>query len=81
MLTFSLKEVMDATNEMVTNYAQKSLIALSMGGLGSISRLDGEVFRCSMTFGSADKKSVTGHIPVSKLNICLIAIHDSQSLG
>jgi len=73
--------LMDATNEMATNYAQKPLVTMSMGGLGAISRLAGEVFGSSMTFGSAGKKSAPGQIPVSELRLCLKTIHDAQSLG
>lgn len=73
--------LMDATNEMATNYAQKPLVTMSMGDLGVISRLAGEVFGSSMTFGSVGKKSAPGQIPVSKLRICLETIHDAQSLG
>jgi len=73
--------LMDATNEMVTHYAQKPLITMSMGGLGAISRLAGEVFGSSMTFGSVGKSSAPGQIPVSELRNCLKTIHNAQSLG
>jgi len=73
--------LMDATNEMATNYAQKPLVTMSMGGLGAISRLAGEVFGSSMTFGSAGKSSAPGQIPVSELRRCLKTIHNAQSLG
>jgi len=73
--------LMDATNEMVTNYAQRPLVTMSMGGLGAISRLAGEVFGSSMTFGSVGKKSAPGQIPVSELRLCLKTIHNAQSLG
>jgi 3-dehydroquinate dehydratase-1 len=72
---------MCATTEMATNYAQKPLVTMSMGGLGAISRLAGEVFGSSMTFGSAGKKSAPGQIPVSELRLCLKTIHNAQSLG
>ena len=73
--------LMGATNEMATKYGQKPLVTMSMGGLGVISRLAGEVFGSSMTFGSVGKKSAPGQIPVSKLRLCLETIHDAQSLG
>ena len=71
--------LMDATNEMSTKYAQKPLVTMSMGGLGSISRLAGEVFGSSMTFGSAGKVSAPGQIPVSELKQCLQTIHDAKT--
>ena len=73
--------LMGATNEMATKYGQKPLVTMSMGGLGVISRLAGEVFGSSMTFGSAGKKSAPGQISVSELRLCLKTIHDAQSLG
>ena len=42
-----------ATEEMVTDYADRPIITMSMAGTGVISRLCGEVFGSSMTFGAA----------------------------
>lgn len=66
-----------ATEEMTRKYAMKPLVTMSMGGLGSISRLSGEVFGSSMTFGSAGKSSAPGQISVSELKQCLQTIHSS----
>ena len=44
-----------ATEEMATNYADRPIITMSMAGTGVISRLCGEVFGSSMTFGAARK--------------------------
>ena len=46
-----------ATEEMVTDYADRPVITMSMAGTGVISRLCGEVFGSSMTFGAAGKAS------------------------
>lgn len=78
--TYDVLVLMDATNEMASHHAQKPLVTMSMGGLGAISRLAGEVFRSSMTFGSAGKRSAPGQIPVSELKSCLKTIHDAQNL-
>ncbi len=48
-----------ATEEMVTDYADRPIITMSMAGTGVISRLCGEVFGSSMTFGAAKKASGT----------------------
>ena len=72
--------LMDATNEMATHYAHAPLVTMSMGGLGAISRLAGEVFGSSLTFGSSGKSSAPGQIPVSELKNCLKTIHDAQSV-
>ncbi|QRN84375.1 type I 3-dehydroquinate dehydratase [Chloroflexota bacterium] len=69
--------LLSATEEMATKYADRPLVTMSMGGLGSISRLSGEIFGSSMTFGSAGKSSAPGQISVSELKQSLLAIHSS----
>lgn len=69
--------LLSATEEMAAKYANRPLVTMSMGGLGSISRVSGEIFGSSMTFGSAGKSSAPGQISVSELKQCLLAIHSS----
>lgn len=69
--------LLSATDEMASKYAVKPLVTMSMGGLGSISRLCGEIFGSALTFGSAGKISAPGQIAVSELKDCLKAIHAS----
>lgn len=64
-----------ATNEMHTKYADRPLITMSMGPLGVISRLSGEVFGSSMTFGSVGAVSAPGQIPVDELATTLEILH------
>lgn len=45
----------------------KPLITMSMGALGMISRVSGEVFGSSATFGAAKQSSAPGQVPVKKL--------------
>jgi len=66
-----------ATNEMARDYALTPLVSMSMGGLGSISRLAGEIFGSSLTFGNAGKSSAPGQIPLSELKQSLQTIHAS----
>ena len=66
-----------ATEEMAMKHATKPLVTMSMGGLGSISRLSGEIFGSSMTFGSAGKSSAQGQISINELKHCLQTIHAS----
>ena len=66
-----------ATNEMHTKYADRPIITMSMGPLGVISRLSGEVFGSSMTFGAVGAVSAPGQIPVEELLICLKILHQS----
>ena len=56
-----------ATEEMTTNYADRPIITMSMAGTGVISRLCGEVFGSSMTFGAAKKASAPGQMGVNDL--------------
>ena len=69
--------LLSATEEMVTDYADRPIITMSMAGTGVISRLCGEVFGSSMTFGAAKKASAPGQIGVSDLNSVLTLLHSS----
>ena len=64
-----------ATEEMVTDYADRPIITMSMAGTGVISRLCGEVFGSSMTFGAAKKASAPGQMDVNDLNTVLDLLH------
>ncbi len=66
-----------ATNEMHTKYADRPIITMSMGPLGVITRLSGEVFGSSMTFGAVGAVSAPGQIPVEELATCLRILHQS----
>ena len=64
-----------ATEEMVSDYADRPIITMSMAGTGVISRLCGEVFGSSMTFGAAKKASAPGQMGVNDLNTVLDLLH------
>ena len=66
-----------ATEEMVTDYADRPIITMSMAGTGVISRLCGEVFGSSMTFGAAGKASAPGQMGVNDLNTVLGLLHNA----
>ena len=53
-------------------------IALSMGGIGAVSRLTGEVFGSAVTFGSVVAASAPGQIPVQELRVGLDIVHGSM---
>lgn len=59
--------LLDATREMFETYAQVPLITMSMGALGMISRVSGQVFGSAATFGSATTASAPGQVPVVEL--------------
>ena len=67
--------LLSATEEMVTDYADRPIITMSMAGTGVISRLCGEVFGSSMTFGAAKKASAPGQMGVNDLNTVLDLLH------
>lgn len=51
------------------------LVTMSMGEMGKISRISGELTGSAMTFASGGLSSAPGQIPVEKMNILLEAIH------
>ncbi len=66
-----------ATEEMTTNFADRPIITMSMAGTGVISRLCGEVFGSSMTFGAAKKASAPGQMGVNDLETVLGLLHNA----
>ncbi|TJX15617.1 type I 3-dehydroquinate dehydratase [Tissierella creatinini] len=69
--------LLSATNEMHTKYADRPIITMAMGPLGVISRLSGELFGSSMTFGSVGRVSAPGQVPVEELKQALQIVHDA----
>ncbi|MCC8182235.1 MAG: type I 3-dehydroquinate dehydratase [Clostridiales bacterium] len=47
--------------------ARRPIVTMSMGGLGTVSRLAGEVFGSAITFGSAARASAPGQVPAGQL--------------
>lgn len=64
-----------ATNTFSSEHAKCPVISMSMGDLGVVSRLTGELFGSCMTFGAAEKASAPGQIPVNELNAQLDFFH------
>ncbi|MGT2910744.1 type I 3-dehydroquinate dehydratase [Streptococcus cameli] len=62
--------LLSATAEAYDSIAQP-LITMSMGALGMVSRVSGEVFGSSATFGAAAKASAPGQVPVGELRSIL----------
>lgn len=55
----------------------KPLITMSMGKIGSISRVSGEAFGSAVTFGSIGQESAPGQLPVNRLEEALDLIHQN----
>lgn len=66
-----------ATEEMVSTYADRPIITMSMSGMGSISRLAGEVFGSCLTFGSGPMASAPGQLDAAALYMALQIVHQS----
>ncbi|MDY7527347.1 MULTISPECIES: type I 3-dehydroquinate dehydratase [unclassified Cryobacterium] len=70
--------LMDATAEFVAEQARRPVIAMSMGGLGVVSRLAGETFGSCVTFGSVGASSAPGQIEASELRAVLDLVHGAR---
>ena len=70
-------ELLAATAEMTEHHPETPVITMSMGALGGISRLSGEVFGSALTFGCARQASAPGQFPAGRLDEILEALHQS----
>jgi len=57
--------------------SSRPLITMSMGRMGAISRVSGEIFGSCLTFGTTDISSAPGQIPVEDLKRTLDLLGDS----
>ncbi len=71
--------LLDATNTMKEQYADRPIITMSMAGQGVISRLAGEIFGSALTFGAAKKASAPGQVDVLELRKVLSLLHSNLS--
>lgn len=69
--------LLEATVEMKEKNPNTPIITMSMAGQGAISRLAGEVFGSSVTFGALKKASAPGQVEVNDLKRTLELIHQS----
>ena len=68
-------DLMQVTSEVTEEYTEKPVIAMSMGNLGSMSRIAGENFGSSVTFATVGKASAPGQFPVGELRMMMNAFH------
>jgi 3-dehydroquinate dehydratase-1 len=73
--------LLNATNQMDTQYAEIPLITMSMGQLGICSRICGGVFGSALTFGAGKNISAPGQIGVQELRRCLQQVHGEVGLN
>ena len=76
--TGDLLTLLDATEEMNRLYAERPVITMSMGGVGVLSRMCGEVFGSALTFGAAGQASAPGQMQVEDLHTVLRLLHTAM---
>ena len=73
--------LLDATRTMASQYADRPIITMSMGPLGVITRMSGELFGSSMTFGAIGQTSAPGQIPIDQLQTAIRILHRTLGAG
>ena len=63
--------LLDATRTMYEDHADRPLITMSMGGLGVVSRIAGQVFGSAATFGMVGTASAPGQVDADELRSVL----------
>lgn len=71
--------LLSATDEFVSRFADRPVISMSMGWLGSISRISGEFFGSALTFGAAKHVSAPGQLSVNDVNYILKVLHNTDN--
>lgn len=56
----------------------RPFLCISMGELGVVSRIAGETFGSSLTFGAAEEASAPGQLPADILSLILNALHAAR---
>lgn len=70
--------LLEATEEMYREYADRPFITMSMAGDGVVSRICGEVFGSAVTFGAYVKASAPGQLEVEQLSQILGILHEGM---
>lgn len=72
-----VRALLQVTEEM-SLHTQRPLVTMSMGRLGTVSRVCGETFGSAMTFGAVDTASAPGQITVETLAKILSLLSSEQ---
>lgn len=67
--------LLEATWEMCSQYADRPLITMAMSGLGSVSRISGEIFGSCATFGTIGRCSAPGQVSIEDLTKAMNVLH------
>jgi len=74
-------KLLDASVQIRQTYSTKPLLVMSMGGVGAITRLSGEVFGSDLTFGMIGVPSAPGQVEVKELRQVLDVVHNAVTGG
>ncbi len=72
--------LLSATEEMMSKYADRPFVTISMSGMGAVSRIAGEFFGSAITFGATAKASAPGQIYVEDLCKMLEVLHQDRRM-
>lgn len=70
-----VKNLMQTINEATCDYLNRPAVAMAMGELGEVSRVSGEMFGSSITFGCVGQPSAPGQLPVESLRQQMNDLH------
>ena len=70
--------LLEETNHFHTRYPNQPLITMSMGKLGVVSRISGEIFGSCVTFGAGKNASAPGQVPMKELQKMLSVINGGE---
>ncbi len=79
--TLDLVNILSVTAHFHDKYPDVPVITISMGRLGILSRISGEVFGSAITFGALGEQSAPGQIDAIRLQSILDDIHDLHTGG
>ena len=65
--TEDVLRLLEETNHFHKRYPMQPLITMSMGKLGTVTRVCGELFGSCVTFGAGKNASAPGQVPMAKL--------------
>ena len=69
--------LLDLTDTIASAHPDYPIVTMSMDGRGVVSRLAGEIFGSSITFGCARKASAPGQIEAGELAVALKILHQN----
>lgn len=74
--TSDVLDLLRVTSEVHADFPDLPLITMSMGRMGMISRISGEIFGSCVTFGSVGESSAPGQVPAARLSDALAFVHE-----